>query len=92
MGSSYRREHADGRRWRDLASPPREGAHLLKPLRQIIESINGAFTGRPGRPGPGRPGGVMVRVLRRILALTAAIWPDATTGQQVPRLLAAGDH
>jgi hypothetical protein len=38
------------------------------------------------------PGGVIARVLQRILALTAAIWHNDTTGQQTLRSLAAYDH
>jgi MOSC domain-containing protein len=38
------------------------------------------------------PGGVAVRVLRRILALTAAIWHNDHTGQPVMRALTADDH
>ena len=36
--------------------------------------------------------GVTVRVLPRILALTAAIWHNDTTGQPVMRSLLAYDH
>src|SRR5690606_21340083 len=55
---------------------PRAGAALLRPLRQVIESINQTFKGQLDleRHGGRTPGGVMVRVLQRILALTAAIW------------------
>jgi hypothetical protein len=35
---------------------------------------------------------VTVRVLQRILALTAAIWDNDTTGQPVMRSLIAYDH
>jgi hypothetical protein len=35
---------------------------------------------------------VIVRVLQRILALTAAIWHNDRTGQPVMRSLAAYDH
>jgi hypothetical protein len=38
------------------------------------------------------PAGVMVRVLQRILALTAAIWHNDHTGQPVMRSLTAYDH
>ena len=38
------------------------------------------------------PGGVIVRVLQRILALTAAIWHNDPTGQPVLRSLMAYDH
>jgi hypothetical protein len=38
------------------------------------------------------PAGVLVRVLQRILALTAAIWDNDHTGQPVKRSLTAYDH
>ncbi|MGW1794244.1 IS982 family transposase, partial [Streptomyces tubercidicus] len=38
------------------------------------------------------PGGVIVRVMQRILALTAAIWHNDVTEQQVLRSLTAYDH
>jgi hypothetical protein len=40
----------------------------------------------------GAPGGVIVRVLQRILALTAAIWHNDHTGQPIMRSLTAYDH
>jgi hypothetical protein len=74
--------------------PPRAGAHLFKPLRQIIESVNETFKGQLDleRHGGHTPGGVTVRVLQRILALTAAIWHNDTTRQPVLRSLVAYDH
>jgi hypothetical protein len=74
--------------------PPRAGAHLFKPLRQIIESVNGTFKGQLDleQHGGHTPAGVMVRVLQRILALTAAIWHNDTAGQPVLRSLKAYDH
>jgi Transposase DDE domain len=53
----------------------RPGAHFLKPLRQVIESINDTFKGRLDleRHGGHTPTGVWVRTLQRVLALTAAI-------------------
>jgi hypothetical protein len=74
--------------------PARAGAHLFKPLRQIIESVNDTFKGQLDleRHGGHTPAGVMVRVLQRILALTAAIWHNDTTGQPVLRSLVAYDH
>src|ERR1035438_609711 len=74
--------------------PARAGAHLFKPLRQIIESVNDTFKGQLDleRHGGHTPGGVMVRVLQRILALTAAIWHNDTTGQPVLRSLVTYDH
>ena len=76
------------------ASPPRAGAHLFKPLRQIIESVNYTFKGQLDleQHGGHTPAGVTVRVLQRILALTAAIWHNDTTGQPVLRSLVAYDH
>ena len=44
------------------------------------------------RHGGHTPGGVMTRVLQRILALTAAIWHNDRTGQPVKRSLVAYDH
>ncbi|MGW1552569.1 IS982 family transposase, partial [Streptomyces sp. NPDC002346] len=38
------------------------------------------------------PAGVAVRVLQRILALTAAIWHNDHTGQPIMRALTAYDH
>jgi hypothetical protein len=74
--------------------PARAGAHLFKPLRQIIESVNDTFKGQLGleRHGGHTPAGVIVRILQRILALTAAIWHNDTTGQPVLRSLVAYDH
>jgi len=74
--------------------PARAGAHLFKPLRQIIESVNDTFKGQLDleRHGGHSPCGVIVRVLQRILALTAAIWHNDTTGQPVLRSLVAYDH
>jgi hypothetical protein len=56
--------------------PPRAGAGLFKPLRQVIESINETFKSQLDleRHGGHTPAGVLVRVLQRVLALTAAIW------------------
>ena len=72
----------------------RPGAHLFKPLRQTIESINQTFKGQLDleRHGGHTPAGVMVRVLQRILALTAAIWHNDHTGAPVHRSLTACDH
>ncbi len=74
--------------------PERAGSHLFKPLRQVIESINATFKGQLDleRHGGHTPGGVLVRVLQRILALTAAIWHNDRTGQPVMRSLVAYDH
>ena len=74
--------------------PARAGAGLFKPLRQIIESVNDTFKGQLDleQHGGHTPGGVIARVLQRILALTAAIWHNDTTGQPTLRSLAAYDH
>jgi hypothetical protein len=74
--------------------PKRPGACLFKPLRQVIESINETFKGQLDleRHGGHTPQGVIVRVLQRILALTAAIWHNDHTGQPVLRSLVAYDH
>ena len=74
--------------------PPRAGAHLFKPLRQIIESVNDTFKGQLNleQHGGRTPAGVTARVLQRILALTTAIWHNDTTGQPVLRSLVAYDH
>jgi hypothetical protein len=72
----------------------RPGPQLFKPLRQVIESINKTFKGQLDleRHRGRTPGGVAVRVLQRILALTAAIWHNDHTGQPVMRTLTAYDH
>jgi hypothetical protein len=74
--------------------PQRAGAHLFRPLRQVIESINQTFKGQLDleHHGGHTPTGVAVRVLQRILALTAAIWHNDHTGQPVARSLLAYDH
>ncbi len=72
----------------------RAGASLFKPLRQLIESVNQTFKGQLDleRHGGRTPGGVWVRVLQRILALTTAIWHNDKTGQATLRSLVAYDH
>jgi hypothetical protein len=74
--------------------PARPGARLLKPLRQIIESVNDTFKGQLDleQHGGHTPEGVIVRVLQRILALTAVIWHNDATGQPILRSLVAYDH
>lgn len=74
--------------------PDRPGAALFKPLRQTIESINQTFKAQLDleRHGGHTPSGVLVRVLQRILALTAAIWHNDHTGALVHRSLVAYDH
>ncbi|MGH3225157.1 MAG: transposase, partial [Streptosporangiaceae bacterium] len=74
--------------------PERPGAPLFKPLRQIIESVNESFKGQLDlEQHRGRtPGGVIARVMQRILALTVAIWHNDHTGQTILRSLTAYDH
>jgi hypothetical protein len=74
--------------------PQPAAAHLFRPLRQVIESINQTFKGQLDleRHGGQSPAGVTVRVLQRILALTAAIWHNDHTGQPTARSLVAYDH
>jgi hypothetical protein len=74
--------------------PGRAGQRLFKPLRQLIESVNHTFKGQLDleRHGGHTPGGVWVRVLQRVLALTAAIWHNHNTGQPTLRSLVAYDH
>ncbi len=73
---------------------PRRGAPQLKALRQIIESINATLKTQLSleRHGGHSPQGVLVRVLQRLLALTAAIWHNHHAGQPVLRTLTAYDH
>jgi DDE family transposase len=74
--------------------PARPGARLLKPFRQIIESIHDTLKGQLDleRHGGRTPGGVLTRVLQRLLALTAAVWHNDHTGQPVLQSLTAYDH
>ena len=74
--------------------PDRAGTKFFKPLRQTIESIFDTYKGQLDleRHGGRTRAGVIVRVLQRVLALTAAIWHNDHTGQPVPRSLLAYDH
>jgi hypothetical protein len=74
--------------------PERPGTRFFKPLRQIIESVNDTFKGQLDleRHGGHTPGGVITRIVQRILALTAAIWHNDHAGQPVMRSLIAYDH
>lgn len=76
------------------AEAERAGSQLFKPLRQVIESINETFKGQLDleRHRGRTPNGVIVRVLQRVLALTAAIWHNEHTGQPVMRSMTAYDH
>jgi len=73
---------------------PRPGTAYFKPLRQVIESINDTFKGQLNleQHGGRSPAGVWVRVVQRVLALTAAIWHNDRTGQPTKRSLLAYDH
>jgi hypothetical protein len=72
----------------------RPGAALLKPLRQLIESVNDTLKGQLDleRHGGHTPAGVVTRVLQRLLALTAVIWHNSRTGNTPLRSLIAYDH
>ena len=74
--------------------PEPAGRQYFKPLRQVIESVNDTLKGQLDleRHGGRTVDGVMVRILQRILALTAAIWHNDLTGQPVMRSLTAYDH
>lgn len=73
---------------------PRTASHLLKPLRQTIESVFDTLKGQTGleRHGGRTQAGVIIRVLQRLLAMTAAIWHNDRTGQPIRRSLIAYDH
>ncbi len=74
--------------------PERAGGRFFKPLRQTVESIFDTLKGQLDleRHGGHTPTGVLVRVLQRILAMTAAIWHNDRTGQPVRRSMLAYDH
>jgi len=74
--------------------PPRPGARFLKPLRQVIESVNDTLKGQLDleRHGGRTAAGVIVRVLQRLLALTAVIWHNDRIGARPHRSLLAYDH
>ncbi len=74
--------------------PERAGSQLFRPLRQLIESVNQTLKAQLDleRHGGRTVSGVTVRVLQRLLALTAAVWHNAQTGRPVMRSLIAFDH
>ncbi|MGR7023351.1 IS982 family transposase [Geodermatophilus sp. URMC 62] len=74
--------------------PDRPGASVFKPLRQTIESVFDTLKGQLDLElhGGHTPAGVLIRVLQRLLALTAVIWHNDHTGQSVRRSLLAYDH
>ena len=73
---------------------PRAGRELFRPLRQVIESVNQTLKAQLDLEGHGgrTEDGILARILYRILALTAAIWHNDQTGQDVKRSLIAYDH
>jgi hypothetical protein len=73
---------------------PRPGEHLLKPIRQLIESINDTLKGQLDLELHGGPtiAGVGARIAQRLLALTAAIWHNRHTSQPITQSLIAYDH
>ena len=72
----------------------RAHSRFLKPLRQLIESVNDTLKGQLDleRHGGRTDEGVFARVLQRLAALTAAIWHNSHTGQPALRSLIAYDH
>ncbi|HET7388169.1 MAG TPA: IS982 family transposase [Nocardioidaceae bacterium] len=72
----------------------RTGAHLFKPLRQVVESIFDTCKDQLDleRHRGRTPAGVAVRVLQRLFALTATIWHNDHTDQPIKRSLIAYDH
>ena len=74
--------------------PPRPGEHLLKPIRQLIESVNDTLKGQLDLElhGGRSIDGVGARIAQRLLALTTAIWHNRATSQPVTRSLIAYDH
>ena len=73
---------------------PHPGEHLLKPIRQLIESVNDTLKGQLDLELHGGRSieGVTARIAQRLLAMTAAIWHNRATGHPVTRSLIAYDH
>jgi hypothetical protein len=73
---------------------PRPGEQFLKPIRQLIESVNDTLKGQLDLElhGGRSIDGVGARIGQRLLALTAAIWHNRATGQPTTRSLIAYDH
>ena len=73
---------------------PRPGGEFFKPLRQTVESVFDTLKDQLSleRHHGRTPTGVIVRVLQRLVALTAAIWHNDHTGQPILRSLTAYDH
>jgi hypothetical protein len=74
--------------------PTRPAQRFLKPLRQIIESINQTlkFQLDLERHAARSLAGVAARVLQRLLALTTIIWHNERHDQPTMRSLTAYDH
>jgi hypothetical protein len=74
--------------------PARPGRRLLRPLRQIIESVNQTLKAQLDleRHAARSLPGVAARVLQRLLALTAAIWHNEHRHTHPLRSLTAYDH
>jgi hypothetical protein len=72
----------------------RAGKELFRPLRQVIESVNQTLKAQLDLEGHGgrTEDGILARILYRVLALTAAIWHNDKTGQDIKRSLIAYDH
>jgi hypothetical protein len=73
---------------------PRTGEHLLKPIRQLVESIFDTLKGQLDLElhGGRSIDGVGARIRQRLLAMTAVIWHNRATGQPLTRSLIAFDH
>jgi hypothetical protein len=73
---------------------PRPGEQLLKPIRQLIESVYDTLKGQLGLElhGGRSIDGVGARVAQRLLALTTAIWHNRATGAPITRSLTAYGH
>ena len=67
---------------------------MLKPVRQLIESVNDTLKGQLDleQHGAQHLRRRRVRVAQRVLAMAAAIWHNFRTGQPVSRSLTAYDH
>ena len=74
--------------------PRRRGTPRLRHLRQTIESVNNTLKSQLSLEHHGGHSvqGVAIRILQRLLALTATIWHNHHTRQPVLRSLTAYDH
>jgi hypothetical protein len=73
---------------------PHPGEPLLTSIRQLIESVNDTLKGQLNleQHGGRTIKSVEVHVAQRLLALTATIWHNRTTGQPITRSLTTFDH